>query len=86
MQPSKNLFGFPPCVSGIYSLDNRQGGVAMSIYTVKEVAILLRVSSKTIYKMIHTTELECVKVRGQIRITSEALNRLLKGDLNNAER
>lgn len=58
----------------------------MSIYTVKEVAILLRVSSKTIYKMIHTTELECVKVRGQIRITSEALNRLLKGDLNNAER
>lgn len=49
------------------------------VYTVREVATILRVSEKTVYSLIHSQELACKWVRGQIRITSEQLNDYLKG-------
>ena len=50
-----------------------------NVYTVQEVARILRVSSKTVYTLIHDGELEGIRVRGQIRITSQALERFLEG-------
>lgn len=50
------------------------------VYTVREVASILKVSEKTVYGLIHDREIKCIRVRGQIRITSEQLNNFLKGD------
>lgn len=44
------------------------------VYTVQDVADLLKVSTKTIYNMIRAGELDVIRVRGQIRIASCALD------------
>lgn len=49
------------------------------VYTVKDVAGKLKVSEKTVYSLIHEQQLECIWVRGQIRITSEHLSKYLEG-------
>lgn len=41
--------------------------------TVSEAAQVLRVSSKTMYRIIRTREINCVQVRGQYRISSQAI-------------
>lgn len=48
------------------------------VYTVKDVAGKLKVSEKTVYSLIHEQQLECIWVRGQIRITSEHLSKYLE--------
>ena len=49
----------------------------MCVYTVSEVAEVLKVSTKTVYNMIHDDQLFAIRVRGQIRITSYALDEYL---------
>lgn len=49
------------------------------VYTVQEVADLLRVSTKTVYAIVRDRELSSIRVRGQIRITSAALQCYLEG-------
>lgn len=49
------------------------------VHTVQETAALLKISSKTVYKLVHDGELNAVRVRGQIRITAQALDEYLKG-------
>ncbi len=55
------------------------------VYTVQEIATILKVSEKTAYKIIHAGELEVIWVRGQIRITSHALETFLQGGRNGQE-
>jgi len=43
------------------------------VYTVQEVTDLLRVSTKTVYAIVRDRELSSIRVRGQIRITSDLL-------------
>lgn len=50
------------------------------VYTVRDVSLLLKVSTKTVYGLIHDQQLKCIRVRGQIRITSEQLTNYLKGE------
>ena len=52
------------------------------VYTVPEVATVLKVSTKTVYKMIHDGELQAICVRGQFRITLQALTDYLRGGKN----
>ena len=52
------------------------------IYNVRDVASILKVSSKTVYGLIRDEQLKCIWVRGQIRITPEQLNEYLKGGGN----
>lgn len=52
------------------------------VYTVRDVASILRVSGKTVYALIRDQELPCIWVRGQIRITSEQLNKYMEGGEN----
>ena len=53
------------------------------IYTVSEVAQMLKVCKKTVYQIIRAGDLEAIRVRGQIRITSSALeNYFVKGGEN----
>lgn len=48
------------------------------VYTVKEIAKILKVSEKTLYNLIKTDDIAVVRVRGQIRITSQALTDYLQ--------
>ncbi len=47
------------------------------VYTIEEVARILKVSTDTIRRMIADGELEAVKVRGQWRIKKESVDKLL---------
>lgn len=50
-----------------------------AVYTVSEVARILRVSPRTVYKIIQAGELQAIRVRGQYRITADALQIYLQG-------
>jgi len=52
------------------------------VYTVKEVSDILRISTKTVYQIIKSGELCSIRVRGQIRITSSALEKYIQGGEN----
>lgn len=52
------------------------------VYTVKEVSDILRISTKTVYQIIKSGELRSIRVRGQIRITSSALEKYIQGGEN----
>ena len=47
------------------------------VYTIEEVARLLKVSTDTVRKMISEKTLAAVKVRGQWRIKKASVDRLL---------
>ena len=47
------------------------------LYTVTEVAKLLKVNRNFVYKIINTGELEAVKI-GSIKVRKEALNRYVE--------
>lgn len=49
------------------------------VYTVRDVAELLQLSTKTVYQIIKARELEVIRIRGQIRITDTALRTYLQG-------
>lgn len=58
------------------------GVIAMSgktVYTVQQVAEILQISTKTMYAIVKAKDIDSVIVRGQIRITSDALDRYLNG-------
>lgn len=46
--------------------------------TVNDVAEELRVSVRTVYRLIHDGALRCVKIRRQIRIRREDLDHYLR--------
>ena len=48
------------------------------VYTVCDIAEILQVSTKTIYRIIQAGDIRVIWVRGQIRITEEALNSYLQ--------
>ena len=47
------------------------------LYTVTEVAKMLKVNRNFVYKIINTGELEAVKI-GSIKVKKEALNRYIE--------
>lgn len=51
-----------------------------TVYTVRQVAEMLQISEKTMYAIVRAKQIDCVYVRGQIRITEEALDRYLHGE------
>ena len=53
---------------------------APKVYTVEEVAELLKVNARTVYKMVERGEIRSVRAGRQIRITDEALNAYLRGE------
>lgn len=50
-------------------------------YTLNEVADILRVSRRTIYRYIKMGKLKAVKVHGQWRVSSEEIKRIKKEGL-----
>jgi len=48
--------------------------MSITVYTVTEAAHVLRVSSKTIYRLIEENSIKCVRIRGSIRITQQAID------------
>jgi excisionase family DNA binding protein len=48
------------------------------IYTVKEVAEFLRVTPRTVWKMINQGELEAFQVRGDYRIKQSTLDAFME--------
>lgn len=51
----------------------------VGVYTVAEIAQILKISEKTAYKLIRDQELPYIRVRGQIRIAATALDFYLQG-------
>ena len=49
------------------------------IYTVQDIAQILQVCTKTVYQIIRDGDLDVVRVRGQIRVTSTALKKYTEG-------
>ena len=52
----------------------------LKIYTVEDVADLLKVNARTVYKMVERGEIRSVRAGRQIRITGEALDAYLRGE------
>lgn len=52
------------------------------VYTVAELANVLKVSNKTVYKLIRTGKLENVRIGRQIRVSAQALDKFLQGESN----
>ena len=50
----------------------------MTVLTVKEVAESLKLTTKTVYKLISSGELKSVHVGGSLRIRQEDLDSLLE--------
>lgn len=51
----------------------------LSVYTISQLAEILQVSNKTAYRLVKDKEIQAVRVRGQIRIPSRALEEYLEG-------
>lgn len=49
------------------------------VYTIEEAAQILKVSTATIRRMINDGDIQVIRVRGQIRIPKEELDRILRG-------
>jgi excisionase family DNA binding protein len=47
--------------------------------TVAEVASIMRVSKMTVYRLVHSGELEAIRVGRSFRDPEQAVNRYLKG-------
>ena len=48
------------------------------IYTVKEIAAILRINPRTVRRMIVLGELEAIKIRDEYRIRQSALDAVLQ--------
>ena len=53
--------------------------MGIEVYTVAEMAKILKISEKTAYRLIQEQEIPHIRVRGQIRITARALYFYLQG-------
>ncbi|MEV6526607.1 helix-turn-helix domain-containing protein [Longispora sp. NPDC051575] len=57
--------------------DSRLGEVRF--LTVAEVALLMRVSKMTVYRLVHSGELAAVRVGRSFRVPEQAVHTYLKG-------
>jgi len=53
---------------------------APKVYTVEDVAEILKVNPRTVYKMVEQGAIRSVRAGRQIRITSDALDTYLRGE------
>jgi excisionase family DNA binding protein len=57
--------------------DRTAGNADIRFLTVAEVALIMRVSKMTVYRLVHTGELEAIKVGRSFRIPEQAVTRHL---------
>ena len=50
----------------------------LDLYTVKDLAKLLKVSEKTVYRLVKDEEIKSIRIYASIRIPSRALEDYLK--------
>lgn len=50
------------------------------VYTIEEAAKILKVSGATIRRMIDDGDIKAIRVRGQLRIPKEEIDRILRGN------
>jgi excisionase family DNA binding protein len=62
---------------GITPIGNSMSGV--KFFTVAEVAALMRVSKMSVYRLIHSGELESVRFGRSFRVTEAAVDAYLRG-------
>lgn len=65
----------------MYAYENGKEGPIMAdvVYTIDEAAKILKVSTATIRRMIEDGEIRAIRVRGQLRIPKEEIDRILRG-------
>lgn len=52
-----------------------------TVYTVEDVASILKVHVQTVYRWIYAHKLEAIRIPGFVRITEEQLNRFIGAEL-----
>ena len=52
--------------------------IIMNLFTVKEVAKMLRLTEKTVYKMLKAGTIASVKIGGALRVTQDELDKVMK--------
>ncbi len=57
--------------------ENARWHMADVVYTLEEVAKILKVSTATVRRMIEDGTLKAIRVRGQLRIRKEELDKIL---------
>lgn len=62
----------------MYKLDSTHQEECMQLYTLEEVANILRVSIQTVRRMVNDGELPAVKIRGQWRVRKEDLETFIR--------
>ena len=65
----------------IISFIKKRGGVVMGdeVLTIQEVAVLLKMATKTVYSMAQRGELPAFKVRGQWRVRKVDFDKWIAG-------
>ena len=60
-------------------MSNERQLAEVRFLTVAEVASIMRVSKMTVYRLVHSGELEAIRVGRSFRVPEQAVNRYLKG-------
>ena len=50
----------------------------VKLLTVKEIALIMRVSGMTVYRLVHNGELESIRVGRSFRVPAQAVNKYLR--------
>jgi len=58
----------------------------MEFYTPHEVAEILRISYKTVYKLLKSGKLESIKVGAHYRVPASAIENMINKDKNKDEK
>jgi excisionase family DNA binding protein len=78
-QPGTPVAGSDPLGrSETLSTSNGQRLSDIRFMTVEEVALIMRISKMTVYRLIHTGELEAVQVGRSFRVPEQAVDQYLK--------
>jgi excisionase family DNA binding protein len=62
-------------------MDEMGDGEVTQYFTVSEVAVALRVSNMTVYRLVNAGELPAVKVGRSVRLCRDEVDRYLSGRL-----
>lgn len=57
--------------------ENTNSNEFPKLYTMEEVANILRVSSRTVKNMVKSEKIKAIKIGHSVRITHDEINRLL---------
>ena len=78
MKEPQAIVGIDPLYFVINRYNRKEEKMTDKLYTIKEVAEMLKVNKMTVYQWIYKGKIQSVKVMGVVRIKGEEIERLVK--------